>query len=28
VHCRVWQKNEDGTPILTGKASGRLPKHR
>mgnify|MGYP001169703358 FL=1 len=28
VHCRVWQKNQDGTPILTGKAAGRLPKHR
>jgi acyl dehydratase len=28
VHCRVWQKNEDGIPILTGKAAGRLPKHR
>jgi hypothetical protein len=28
VHCRVWQKNEGGTPILTGKAAGRLPKQR
>jgi acyl dehydratase len=28
VHCRVWQKNESGTPILTGKAAGRLPKQR
>ena len=28
VHCRVWQQNKDGTAILTGKASGRLPKHR
>ena len=28
VHCRLWQKNDDDTPILTGVASGRLPKQR
>lgn len=25
IHCRVWQKNDDGTHILTGKASARIP---